>query len=179
MKRRPTAWAVRNERRNEGIAVRRVQAPSRTASDGSGRNGRNGGNAATRQRDGRPELTSVKAWTHTLALTGELHHRTAHILESEIEQLCEEGVTGIRLDLRGLASIDTIGVAVIAYRANLCRRRGYEFSLIRGQSSVQRVFEQAGVDEILPFEDHELFAAARLPAAPVITTSARDSREQP
>src|SRR5689334_16936610 len=99
MKRRPTAWAVRNERRNERVAVRRVQAPSRAASDG---NGRERGTTAPRRRDGRPELTSVKAWTHTLALTGELHHRTAHILESEIEQLCEEGVTGIRIDLRGL-----------------------------------------------------------------------------
>jgi anti-anti-sigma factor len=112
-------------------------------------------------------------------LTGELDHRTAHILESEIEQLCDEGVTGIRLDIRGLASVDLIGAAVIAFRSKLCKRRGYEFTLIPGQRAVQRVLEHAGVIELLTFEEHELFAAARLPAAPVVDTRARDSREQP
>ena len=131
------------------------------------------------RRNGRPELASVKAWTHTLVLTGDLNHRTAHVLESEIEQLCEEGVTGIRLDLRGLASVDAIGASVVAFRSNLCKRRGYEFSLIRGQRSVQRVLEQAGVTEVLDFDEHELLAAARLPAAPVIATRARDSGQQP
>ena len=178
MKRRPTASAAQNGRRSDGITVQRGPAPSRHAPRG----GDHGGPqppAQRKRRNGRPELASVKAWTHTLVLTGDLHHRTAHILESEIEQLCAEGVTGIRLDLRGLTSVDAIGVAVIAFRTNLCRRRGYEFTLIRGQRSVQKVFEQTGVAEILPFEDHELFAAARLPAAPVIATRARDSREQP
>jgi anti-anti-sigma factor len=132
-----------------------------------------------RRGDGRPELLSVKAWTHTLVLTGDLHQRSAHILESEIEQLCEEGVTGIRLDLRGLASIDAVGAAVITFRAGLCTRRGYEFTLIRGQRSVQRVFEQAGVAELLPFEEHELLAAARMPAPPVIASRAGDGGEQP
>jgi anti-anti-sigma factor len=100
-------------------------------------------------------LADAHVWTHTLVLTGELDRRSAHTLEAEIEHLCEEGVTGITLDLRGLAYIDWIGVAVIAFRCDHCKRRGYEFELIAGSPSIQRAFEQAGVSESLPFQDNE------------------------
>jgi anti-anti-sigma factor len=98
-------------------------------------------------------LASASSWTHTLIATGELSHRTAHALEAEIDRLCDEGVTGITLDLRELTRIDSTGVAVVAFRAGLCERRGYEFTLIRGSHSVQRAFEQAGVADELPFRD--------------------------
>jgi anti-anti-sigma factor len=98
-------------------------------------------------------LTSVSTWSHTLILTGELTHRSAHAVEVEIERLCEEGVTDITLDLRELTGIDPVGVAVIAFRCGLCEKRGYGFRLIRGSQPVQRAFEQAGVQGILPFVD--------------------------
>jgi anti-anti-sigma factor len=104
-------------------------------------------------------LASVSAWTHTLVLTGELDRASAHSLEAEIERLCEDGVTGITLDLRELTYIDPIGVAVIAFRCGLCRRRGYDFSLIPGSPHIRRAFEQAGVTDLLPFRDDD-------PAAP-------------
>jgi anti-anti-sigma factor len=109
-------------------------------------------------------LTSVNTWNHTLVLTGELTHRSAHSLEVEIERLCEEGVTDITLDLRDLKRIDPVGVAVIAFRCGLCEKRGYGFRLIRGSRTVQRAFEQAGVIEILPFREDDDIAAARLGA---------------
>jgi anti-anti-sigma factor len=90
---------------------------------------------------------------HTLVLTGALDRSSVHRLEAEIERLCEDGVTGITLDLRQLADIDAFGVAVIAFRCGLCRRRGYDFALIRGSRTVQRAFEKAGVSELLPFAD--------------------------
>jgi anti-anti-sigma factor len=98
-------------------------------------------------------LASAKVWTHTLVPTGELSRRTAHALEVEIERRCEEGVTAITLDLRELTRIDAIGVAVIAFRCDLCKRRGYDFALIPGSEEVQRAFERAGVSELLPFLD--------------------------
>jgi anti-anti-sigma factor len=106
---------------------------------------------------------SVSVWTHTLILTGELDRGSAHALEAEIERLFEEGVTGITLDLRELAYIDSIGVAVIAFRCGLCDRRGYDFALIPGSRFIHRAFEQAGVTDLLPFqEDHP--ATPQLPA---------------
>jgi anti-anti-sigma factor len=101
---------------------------------------------------------------HTLVLTGSLDRSSVHTLEAEIERLCEEGVTGITLDLRRLADIDAFGVAVIAFRCGLCRRRGYDFALIRGSRAIERAFEKAGVSELLPFDED----AAPVEAPPVL-----------
>jgi anti-anti-sigma factor len=102
-------------------------------------------------------LASVSEWAHTLVLDGPLTHRSAHALEVEIERLCASGVTGITLDLRELTQIDSIGVAVIAFRSGLCQRRGYEFGVIAGSRAVSRAFEQAGVAYLLesPIEERE------------------------
>jgi anti-anti-sigma factor len=86
-------------------------------------------------------------------LEGSLDRGSVKQLETEIERLCDDGVTGITLDLRELGYIDAIGVAVVAFRCGLCLRRGYDFALIRGSRGVQRAFERAGVSELLPFED--------------------------
>ena len=106
--------------------------------------------AAARERH--LALAETKLWTHTLVLTGELDRRSAPTLEAEIERLCREGVTGITLDLRELAYIDSIGVAVIAFRSSHCKKRGYEFTLIPGSASIQRAFQRAGVRDSLPFQ---------------------------
>jgi len=118
-----------------------------------------------RERPGRgepsPASGAARAWTHTLILTGELTHRSAHALELEIERLCDEGVTGITLDLRQLRQIDSIGVSVISFRCGLCQRQGFGFALIPGSPPIQRAFEQAGVSDLLPFQVDEV-AARRL-----------------
>lgn len=90
---------------------------------------------------------------HTLVLTGELDSSSANALEAEIERLCEERVTAITLDLRELAYIDPVGVAVIAFRCRLCLRRGFDFALIPGSRMIHRAFEQAGVAGLLPFHE--------------------------
>jgi len=111
---------------------------------------------------------------HTLILTGSLDRYSVHQLELEIERLCEDGVAGITLDLRELTYIEAIGVAVIAFRCGLCQRRGYDFGLIPGPRVVQRVFERAGLSELLPFTDaraplqeRKPLAGERVPGQPV------------
>jgi anti-anti-sigma factor len=122
-----------------------------------------------------PQSESVSIWTHTLILTGELTHRSAHTLEVEIERLFEEGVTSITLDLRQLTYIDSIGVAVIAFRCRLCKRQGHGIVLIPGPPFVQRAFAEAGVIEELPLQVDEL--AARRPRLAVPDRPARGSCE--
>jgi anti-anti-sigma factor len=111
-----------------------------------------------------PLSESVSIWMHTLKLTGELTHRSAHTLEVEIERLFEEGVTSITLDLRQLTHIDPLGVAVIAFRCRLCKRQGHGFMLIAGPRFVQHAFEEAGVIDQLPFQE-DVLAPRRLRAA--------------
>jgi anti-anti-sigma factor len=122
----------------------------------------NGFSNSTRNRrgSGEPSLVPprVRAGHHTLILTGELDRGSARTLEAEIERLCEEGVSGITLDLRKLAYIDSIGVAVIVFRSGLCHRRGYEFALIPGSRFIHGAFEQAGVTELLSFQAKEVAA---------------------
>src|SRR5437763_3088883 len=141
---RLTAFAAGTQRRNEAAASRQAVAP---------RESRSGPSREPASASGRPNLrlAGVSAWTHTLSLTGELNHRSAHMLEAEIERLGEEGVDRIILDLRRLKGIDATGVAVVAFRCELCKRRGNDFALIRGPHSIHREFERAGVAERLPF----------------------------
>ncbi len=140
----------RNKGGTTGIGASRINAPF---------------DRSVRKQPGRSEpgsaSRSARVWTHTLILTGELTHRSAHALEIEIERLCDEGVTGITLDLRQLRQIDSIGVSVISFRCGLCQRQGFGFSLIPGSRLIQHAFEQAGVSDLLPFQVDEV-AARRL-----------------
>jgi anti-anti-sigma factor len=156
MERHPTTSTVRIVKRNEGgsceVGAKRID----TALDQSIRT------ASGRAPSGSTSRTA-RVWTHTLVLTGALTRRSAQALEVEIERLCDEGVSAITLDLRQLAHIDSIGVAVVAFRCGLCQRQGLGFSLIPGSQRVQRAFEHAGVSELLPFQIDEV-AARRLRA---------------
>jgi len=100
MERHLTASAVSSGARSERSGSASVTSRTRTAFDRSTRP----------QQVGEPSLAlaSVNVWKHTLVLTGALDHHSAHKLEAEIERLCEEGVTGITLDLRDLTYIDSI-----------------------------------------------------------------------
>ena len=141
---RLTAFAAGTQRRNEAAASRRAVTRIKSLSGSS----RKPASVSPRPK---LRLAGVSAWTHTLNLTGELNHRSAHILEAEIERLGEAGVDRIILDLRRLKGIDAAGVAVIVFRCELCKRRGNDFALIRGRRSVHREFERAGVAGRLPF----------------------------
>jgi anti-anti-sigma factor len=156
MERYVTPSAVGIGTRSEGDAVGSVANRTHTAVNK---------NTRTRPASSKPSLVlaSVSVRMHTLVVTGELDHRSARALEAEIERLCQEGVTGITLDLRELTYIDWIGVAVIAFCCGLCKRRGYDFALIPGSRFIRRAFEQAGVTELLPFQEDDV-AAPRLPA---------------
>ncbi len=101
----------------------------------------------------RATLASVKPWTHTLIVTGELNGRSAAELEAEIETLFEEGVTGITLDLRKLEKLDAVGARVLAFRGGLCERRGYEFAVIPASAEMQVALTTAGVTVLLSGDD--------------------------
>jgi anti-anti-sigma factor len=146
MKTHPMAMSASLDTRAEGTGAMIAEANAQTAR-----------NKRTRRRraSGKPSFVSARAGArrHTLVLTGVLDRASAHALEAEMDRLCEEEITGLRLDLRRLAHIDSIGVAVIAFRCGLYQRRGYEVTLIPGPQLVHSAFERAGLAERLPFEE--------------------------
>ena len=161
--------------RNEGSTTGLVVMRADTACDGNTAFDRNR-RAWPTPNQPHPLSESVSIWMHTLILTGELTHRSAHTLEVEIERLFEEGVTSITLDLRQLTHVDPIGVAVIAFRCRLCKRLGHGCVLIPGPRFVQCAFEEAGVIDQLPFQEDEVAARRLRVAAP--GRPARESCEQ-
>ena len=161
--------------RTEGSTTGLVVMRADTACDGNTAFDRNRRTWPTRNQP-HPLSESVSIWMHTLILTGEFTHRSAHTLEVEIERLFEEGVTSITLDLRQLTHIDPLGVAVIAFRSRLCKRQGHGCSLIAGPRCVQRAFEEAGIIDQLPFQEDVLAARRLRDAAP--GRAARESCEQ-
>ncbi|HEY1833393.1 MAG TPA: STAS domain-containing protein [Solirubrobacteraceae bacterium] len=135
------------------VSLRKRRERKRNDRSGGGEHAAGTLGVARRQappkNEARISLASVPERAHTLVLKGELHHRSAYALEAEIERLCEEGVTGITLDLRELTYIDSIGIAVIGFRSGLCKRRGYDFAVISGSRIIRRALDEAGVPESL------------------------------
>ena len=148
MKRHLTASAAGIDGRTDGLGAGSVATSPRTAF-------RKYTSRTNVPRKPRLKLASSTTWTHTVIPVGELDHCSVHALETEIERLCEEGVHAITLDLRELTHIDQTGVAVIAFRAGLCKRRGHEFSLIAGSEPIHRAFERAGLAGLLPFQEEQ------------------------
>jgi anti-anti-sigma factor len=168
MKRHQMAIAASVGTRNERGAVGSVANQTQTAFNSDPRT-----LAALSEASFLPADVGLR--THTLILTGALDRGSAHALEAEIERLCGEGVTGITLDLRELTYIDSTGVAVIAFRCGLCRKRGYDFALIPGSQLIRRAFEQAGIVDLLPFQEDEV-PARRAPAL-VLSHRSRDDSD--
>jgi anti-anti-sigma factor len=146
MERHLTASNVSPPTESEGWAERNTTSPTPAAFNTS---------SSTQREPSVPSLrlANMRLRTHTLVLTGELNCRSAQALEQEIEKLCEEDVTGITLDLRKLDYIDSIGVAVIAFRWGLCKRRGYDFVVVPGSRLVHRALAEAGVSDLLLSDD--------------------------
>ncbi len=57
------------------------------------------------------------------------------------------------LDLSGLEFMDTSGIQVVVEAFRSARDDDFNLRIVRAPQSVQRVFEIAGLEEVLPFED--------------------------
>jgi anti-sigma B factor antagonist len=82
---------------------------------------------------------------------GELDIATVPRLRDAIAQRRPD--EGIVLDLRDLAFLDTSGLQIVVEVGRRARTEGFELTLVRGAKGVQRVFEIAGLVDMLPFAD--------------------------
>jgi anti-sigma B factor antagonist len=79
---------------------------------------------------------------------------TIGAVEHELRRQIEAGFKRVVLDLRGLTFMDSTGLHLVARWAAEASRDGFEFQLERGSTTVQRVFELAGMTD-LPFRLQE------------------------
>jgi anti-sigma B factor antagonist len=82
---------------------------------------------------------------------GELDIATVPRLRDAMAQ--RRGDEALVLDLRDLAFLDTSGLQIVVEVSRRARTEGFELTLVRGGHGVQRVFEIAGLTEMLPFAD--------------------------
>jgi anti-anti-sigma factor len=88
-----------------------------------------------------------------VAPRGELDMATQDELRAALEQQAGRGA--VTLDLSGLTFLDTSGLRLILETAEAANRGGFAFKVLPGIPAVQRLFEIAGVRELIPFADPE------------------------
>jgi anti-anti-sigma factor len=88
-----------------------------------------------------------------VAPRGELDVATQAELRAALERQAEHGA--VTLDLSGLRFMDTSGLRLILETAEASRRGEFAFAVLPGAPVVQRLFEVAGVMELVPFRDGE------------------------
>jgi anti-anti-sigma factor len=78
---------------------------------------------------------------------GELDIATAQQLRAELER--QDPARTLVLDLRGLAFMDSSGLALILEQQRRAERHGSEFLLIQGSETLKHLFEATGAESLL------------------------------
>ena len=88
--------------------------------------------------------------TLTVRLTDELDHRAASRLRGELDELLRDGsIRRLELDLRGLNFMDSSGIGLIIGRYKLMERRGGSVAVKNADRRMDRIFEMAGLYELV------------------------------
>lgn len=88
----------------------------------------------------------------TARLHGEFDMAAAFTVEPVLERLSADAdVEEITLDLRDLRFIDSTGMGVILRLYDEAQRRPFALVIVPGKPEVHRVFEVAGLADVLPF----------------------------
>jgi anti-anti-sigma factor len=86
-----------------------------------------------------------------LVLGGELDMDARFQAEQALDQLLAEPVEQLVVDLGEVTFVDSTGMGLVLEVHDRSRSEGFKLRLLRGPDEVQRVFELAGVADVLPF----------------------------
>ena len=74
--------------------------------------------------------------------------------QAELRGVLEAHAPGaLTLDLAALRFVDTSGLRLILETAEAARRGGFDFAVLPGVPAVMRLFDVAGVADLVPFRD--------------------------
>jgi anti-anti-sigma factor len=86
-----------------------------------------------------------------LVLGGELDMAARFQAEQALDALLAEPVEQLVVDLGEVTFVDSTGMGLVLEVHDRARTEGFKLRLLRGPKDVQRVFELAGVADVLPF----------------------------
>lgn len=127
-----------------------------------------------KQLDVQVESDREDAW---IRLEGELDIYSAPDLERAISRVESAGPRLLGIDLRHLSFLDSTGLHVLIDAHTRLSGANRRLVLIRGPSTVQRVFQITGMDNILNFVDPSSLAS--YPARPRAGDRPRSGAEGP
>jgi anti-anti-sigma factor len=86
-----------------------------------------------------------------LVLGGELDMAARFPAEQALDELLAQPVEQLVIDLGEVTFVDSTGMGLVLEIHDRSRSEGFRLRLLRGRAEVQRVFELAGVADLLPF----------------------------
>jgi anti-anti-sigma factor len=86
-----------------------------------------------------------------LVLGGDLDMAARFQAEQALDALLAEPVEQLVVDLGEVTFVDSTGMGMVLEVHDRARTEGFKLRLLRGPKDVQRVFELAGVADVLPF----------------------------
>jgi anti-anti-sigma factor len=86
-----------------------------------------------------------------LVLGGELDMSARFQAEQALDELLATPVEQLVVDLGEVTFVDSTGMGLVLEVHDRARSEGFRLRLLRGPDEVQRVFELAGVADVLPF----------------------------
>ena len=102
-----------------------------------------------------------------LAVRGEVDVSVSRVLEQAVDAAIRGSVGAFVLDLCDVAFLDSTGLGVILRARALLARDERELAIVCPPGSARRLFEMAGVTDLLVlYETREDVAAALVPAEP-------------
>jgi anti-anti-sigma factor len=84
-------------------------------------------------------------------LGGELDMSARFQAEQALDDLLAAPVEQLVVDLGEVTFVDSTGMGLVLEVHDRARSEGFRLRLLRGPDEVQRVFELAGVADVLPF----------------------------
>ncbi len=86
-----------------------------------------------------------------LVLGGDLDMAGRFTAEQALDKLLAEPVEQLVVDLGEVTFVDSSGMGLVLEVNDRAQVEGFRLRLLRGPAEVQRVFELAGVADVLPF----------------------------
>ncbi len=90
----------------------------------------------------------------TIAISGDLDMAGTLRLQPQLDRLMQDVRPDVLvLDLRGVDFVDSVGLSLLVEANEAALGGEFRLAIVRGTREVQRIFELAGYEGVLPFVD--------------------------